>query len=62
MTIAGNRVKHLRAVREEKRVSNIEENDAPLCHESILPKASVESTVIDRADALEVSRDDRRRK
>jgi hypothetical protein len=44
MKIAGDRLQHFGPVGEEKSVSNIKENDAPLCHDSILPKASVEWT------------------
>src|SRR5260370_28640681 len=39
MAIAGNGVQHLRPVGEEKSVADIEEDDAPLCHDSILPNA-----------------------
>src|ERR1700688_1849601 len=48
VTIAGDRLQHFGPIGEEKSVPNIKENDAMLCHDSILPKASVEWTPLTR--------------
>src|SRR5258708_28738661 len=52
MAIAGNGLQHLRPVGEEKSVANIEEDDAPLCHDSILPNARQRRDGVDPTDAV----------
>src|SRR5947209_5154550 len=52
MAIAGNGLQHLRPVGEEKSVADIEEDDAPLCHDSILPNARQSRDGVDPTEAV----------
>jgi hypothetical protein len=51
MPISGNRVEHLRPVGKEKSIADIEEDDAPVCHQSILPNVFQNRDGVDPADA-----------